>query len=155
MECGKKLFIHIGSEKIPHFHHEVDSGCAMGSGESEEHYRLKCEIYDFLKNKQSFAFLKAYNVEFEGRIPETGRRADVLLTHPTTGDRIALEIQHSNISREELDKRTQDYFSSNVEVFWFFDIEKNREIYNYAREKWREAYFYRRESEKVNVDTIL
>lgn len=130
--CKERMLIR-GSDKVTyHFSHyphnkETPVLCPDREKESPEHLLAKSHLADMLIEK--FSTHVDVKVEEEYWLPEIQRKADVLVTFPM-GWRIAHEIQLSFISIDELEKRTNDYLSAGIDVFWWFghkaDTDLNR-----------------------------
>ena len=93
------------------FRHYRDPKNCEGGKESVEHDRLKATAYMVAKRC-------GYLAEMEASGP--GWRADVLVTHPTTGKQSAIEIQKSDQKNHETRDRVGKHHASGVRSIWFF-----------------------------------
>lgn len=115
-ECNEVLSLRIGSWKIPHFSHKKDPEkkiCERGKSESKEHETTKLKIYkdaiSYMKEKG-----KIRNVSIEYRIGK--RIADVAIIGAVR--KIAVEVQHSPISKTEIIERMQDHYREGFSTLW-------------------------------------
>lgn len=111
-ECKKEVVLKRGHIKIPHFAHKPPTSCSWATGESRAHMLAKIHFYEkFLK--------KGVRAELEHVI--TGlhgdRRADVMAWAPN-GQRYAIELQHTPICSDDLERRTLSYLSMGIRVIW-------------------------------------
>lgn len=113
-DCEEKVIIKKGNIKIHHFAHYPDSKCEYSIGESFEHEKSKETIAKILKDTGS-------QIELEYKPENINRRADVFVFDWN----LAIEIQYSPISEEELNERTKDYKNSGYRVVWLFGREKH------------------------------
>jgi competence protein CoiA len=94
----------------PHFAHQPGSNCSYaGIGESEEHRSAKFEIYQALLTAPGVT-----NVQMERNLQEV--RPDVSCIYKDT--LIAIEVQISNLSPDDIERRTRAYASKNIAVLW-------------------------------------
>lgn len=110
--CRHPLTLKKGARVIHHFAHRPPTTCDWSQGETFEHMRAKQLLAE--------AFLDAgYETEVEAPVLSDGgdRRADVLLIDER-GARAAIEIQHSPIDEENIERRTLAYIQANVPVAW-------------------------------------
>ena len=114
-ECGSDLILRKGLKKAHHFSHKPPVNCIYGSGESEIHYQIKRELYEYL-SKQSNCSL----CEIERSLGEV--RPDVSLR--INNKRVAIEIQKSNIDIRTIYKRMHKYNELNIFVLWIISSKK-------------------------------
>lgn len=107
--CGEQVILHKGPIIQHHFKHRVRKSCAHGSGESEEHYKAKKEIYIALCEHPSCSIC-----ELEYKIGDY--IADVFCIIDDTP--IAIEIQKSKISVEYAITKTDYYDSRGINTLW-------------------------------------
>ncbi|MFC6619599.1 competence protein CoiA family protein [Deinococcus radiophilus] len=98
------------------------------SPECPVHTELEPETMQHIEMKKALAakLVELYGtgeVQFESRVQEAGRIADVLLTLPD-GSRIAGEAQYSPIVTAALQTRTMSYLDAGIEVIWAFEDSK-------------------------------
>ncbi|NFV80976.1 hypothetical protein [Magnetospirillum aberrantis] len=91
-------------------HHTAPKNCEAGK-ESIEHEKLKAEAYLVAKRCGYLAQMEASGPNW---------RADVLVTHPVTGEQSAIEIQKSDQKNHETRERVERHNASGVRSVWFF-----------------------------------
>jgi len=116
--CGEPLIIKAGLIVSPHFAHYAKCTSEYAAHpESEAHRQGKKALARFLR-----AYFTEYvddlQIDFEVKIPEAKRVADLVLTFPM-GWRIAHEVQLANITTEELQQRTEDYARAGIDTVWW------------------------------------
>jgi len=109
-ECQEQVIVKKGSYKIHHFAHQPSSDCTYGTGESEEHRQAKYHIYEALRHHPDVTKLAIER-------PLKGVRPDVSFCWQGR-DYVAIELQISPISPEEIARRTRLYTSQNIAVLW-------------------------------------
>jgi competence protein CoiA len=109
-ECEKQVVVKKGSFKIHHFAHQPSATCTYGTGESEEHRRAKYRIYCALRRHPDVTKLAV-----ERPLKEV--RPDVSFCWQGK-DYVAIELQISPISPDEIARRTQIYTSKKIAVLW-------------------------------------
>jgi len=108
-ECNRPTILKKGKVKEHHFAHVPPFSCHYGSGESQVHYKCKREIYEaLLKNN------RCVSCEIEKRL--NGVRPDVFAS--ISGAPIAIEVQKSDISTDEIVRRTSIYKNLGIFVLW-------------------------------------
>lgn len=134
--CKDTVILRKGPLKIAHFAHKPPVLCKYGSGESESHMRAKIEIYESL--------IKSPHVtkcEME-RYLET-IRPDISCY--INGTPVAIEVQISKLSLEEIIYRTIEYGRKGIYVLWLplFTDKLRAERYSPALwEKWLHTTYY-------------
>jgi competence protein CoiA len=121
--CKQGVLLKKGNVKIHHFAHKDKLNCPYDR-ESLEHLKAKLEIRDKLID---------LGIDADVEVQIGSRFADVLFE--IDDNKIALEIQRSNLSKEELLLRTKNYYDNNVYVLWFIindDFYKNIKTYSYT-----------------------
>lgn len=122
-ECGAPVTLCKGPVRIAHFKHKIDKGCKFGQGESEEHRRAKLQIWQALKVHPSVR-----RCEIEKAIilkdPPGHVRPDVraVFSRGKPGSEIntfvAIEVQRSKLTIEDISRRTSAYHKQKVAVLW-------------------------------------
>lgn len=113
-KCRESLTVVRDSpHKIDHFRHNPDSTCSYGADETSKHAEKKLELYLELQSA-----LGKNNVEMEYRLPD-GQEPDIYFE--AEGQGVAVEIQHSHISDDELVDRTASYSDKQVASLWMPD----------------------------------
>lgn len=138
-KCKCDVIIRKGNIKIHHFSHLPFSTCGYGVGESEYHRRCKRAIYDALStiDKVSYCELE-YDMGLV--IPDIYAIID--------GVNVAIEVQLSNLSVNDITRRTRRYNDLAISVLWLplFDKKLVAED-RYSPKAWEEwlhaAYFGR------------
>lgn len=109
-DCQGQVVHKQGSIREPHFAHAPDAVCKHASpGESEMHRQAKQEIADALVHRSGVS-----EVQLERPLGEV--RPDVSFCYQ--GTLVALEIQISTLSPEEIEWRTLAYTRQNIAVLW-------------------------------------
>lgn len=136
--CGVDLVLKKGRIKIHHFAHKPPYSCGRSEGESIEHMRCKLEIYEELRNRDNVS-----DVQLEHDLGTAV--ADVYAV--IDGIPVAIEIQRSKLSVNEIVRRTKEYTRLKVFVIWIA-LYSNRltedKFSPSAWEKWCHAAFYGR-----------
>jgi hypothetical protein len=108
--CEGLVVLKKGTKVVHHFAHKPDADCRYGEGESKAHMEAKYGIHDLLKSNP-----KVSRVELEWKL-EDGCIADVYAE--IGGERIAIELQHSQQTEVETIRRTGRYRELGVAVMW-------------------------------------
>ncbi len=116
-ECEEEVILKQGSIVLPHFAHFPEASCSYGTGESDQHRRAKYEIYETLKTHPSVSHLKV-----ERYLKEV--RPDVSFLWQGKW-RVAIELQLSAISPDEIAHRTHCYAAKNIWVLWMIPSHNN------------------------------
>jgi competence CoiA-like predicted nuclease len=149
--CNQEVIAKCGEIKIWHWAHKNKTDCEF-EPETKEHLNMKF----FLKDKLPHLIIE-YNLGFA--------IADLY----DKIDNVAIEVQHSPISKDKFLERTKNYSNNGISVLWIFDnclLKENcpeflREahklyfgrIYVYKKEKIYPVHFERIEREiKINTD---
>ena len=104
-DCGGSAILKKGSKKIDHFAHKPGADCAFG-GESLEHESIKLDIFKH--------YSKTCETYLEHKIGD--RRCDVAVN--LDGWWVAIEIQLSAISLDEIINRTFNHNINGYHVMW-------------------------------------
>lgn len=104
--CRSRLLIKAGKIKLPHFAHPLDADNCSQSGESEKHHLGKHALATYFQ-------LHGCKVKMEVYFSTINRQADLVL-----GEHIVIEYQCSTILKQEFLKRTNDYRSQHLRVYW-------------------------------------
>lgn len=103
--CREKVIFVDATERIKHFRHEAESDCAF-EPETPRHIEMKQIILDKL------------NLDIDSlEVPLGFGVPDIL----DKENRIAIEVQHSALSKEKFIERTQNYTKRNIYPLWIFD----------------------------------
>jgi|GEM_PF-1554702 len=129
--CDKSVVHHRPNDRvrIGHFKHSSnESPCPNNNNrESIEHLKSKIEIYERIKNKWR---KQLKSIEIEKCLFNKETRADIYIE--TKKNKIAIEVQASLLTVDEIKRRTIKYFENNVYVLWIllYDYERFYEFRN-------------------------
>lgn len=136
--CLGDLILRKGRIKVHHFSHRPPVTCALGRGETEQHLRAKLAIFDALKAESNVSELELEK-DFGVSV------ADVFAV--IAGSKVAIEIQRSALSVNEIVDRTLNYARLGVAVLWVGLPNPDLNTAQYsprAWEKWVHAAFFGR-----------
>lgn len=117
--CGERMIIRAGFVREAHFAHYAQTECRTDyeyHPESRLHLAGKRFVAD--KLREGIAEYSGATIEFEVKVPEAHRVADIMVTFPM-GWREAHEIQLASISIEKLQERTYAYLGEGIDVVWW------------------------------------
>ncbi len=127
-ECETELILKQGRVKIAHFAHLPNTDCSYaGEPESETHIETKLEIYKALQLQPGVSKLQV-----ERYLKEV--RPDISFCFEQRY--IALEIQISPLSFDELIRRTAAYTKKNIYVLWMPILSLEMFSGRYAPKEW-------------------
>lgn len=112
-QCNTLLVLKKGAIKVAHFSHKPPTDCTWGSAETQHHLRAKVILRDAFRAK---GFLADYEVPIQSL--QGDRRADVLVRTADGRFQWALEIQHTPILFDAIERRTGAYMAINLPVIW-------------------------------------
>src|SRR3954464_4411013 len=98
-QCKGILIFKPGRKVISHFAHKPPTDCTWARGETRAHLEAKLLVGIALKARGLRAELECVQEGLSG-----DRRADVLVWSPN-GRRLAIELQHTPIGLDEIEKR--------------------------------------------------
>jgi hypothetical protein len=110
-ECGYQVILKAGQKKIHHFAHAPGANCEFGSGETEEHMRIKRELYETLLKAPA-----CKNWAMERRVFDGVVRPD--LSGRINNIPIVIEVQRSNTTVETVSRRFQEYSRRGIAMLW-------------------------------------
>lgn len=111
--CEGRVYLKVGTIKIPHFAHKSQSFCrADAEGESLEHLQGKRQLFEWLRQL-------GVEVSLEKYFPEIKQRADLYIVH--NGQGYAIEFQCSVVSQQIIKKRTQQYLRYRIIPLWILN----------------------------------
>lgn len=147
-ECKREVILHKGNIRVHHFVHKPPITCRRGIGETEAHLKAKSAIFDALSMANN---VKKLELEYNFGISI----ADVFAY--ISGVPVAIEIQRSKLSVEEITRRTSNYHGLGVNVLWL--ALSNQDIFaeKYspsAWEKWVHAAYFGRVYYWLHGETI-
>lgn len=110
--CKTELILKKGIKVTTHYAHKSNVHRKCAKAETEKHYYTKFFIANLLKQH-------GYNVEIEPYCPTIMQYPDILID-----SKIAMEIQFSRISLQEIRERSLGFKSLGVEVVWVIEDSK-------------------------------
>jgi competence CoiA-like predicted nuclease len=134
----KNVVIHHKSEsgeKVGHFKHKPgESHCPNLVKETEEHIRTKLDIYEYIKDGWGS---KLKVLEVEKWICDNTIRPDVYIE--TSRNKIAIEVQATALTVDEIKRRTSRYYKNGIAVLWIMPYYHRRFMeYKYQVEGYNE-----------------
>jgi len=136
--CRHELNIRKGKIKVHHFAHKPPYSCTRGQGETEAHRKCKETIYNSLLQ---LPFVTNLDVE-KGFGTVISDVYGVI-----NGTKVAIEIQRSNLSVNDITSRTAAYEKLGIHVIWLalFNDKLGADKYSpKAWEKWCHAVYFGR-----------
>jgi competence protein CoiA len=137
-QCGDEAILKQGSIKVPHFAHKPPILCEYGRGETEHHRQCKLAIYEGLSKHSRFR-----EVALERSLGTV--RPDVSAW--MDGIPIAIEVQISTLTMDQIIHRTEEYCSKGIHVLWLALHHAGLESNRYSPRLWERwvhaAYFGR------------
>jgi competence CoiA-like predicted nuclease len=125
--CENEVSFVNSTYKIKHFRHKISSNCNP-EPETESHINMKKYFYENLNlNKENIEV----NLKFA--------RPDIYLFDK----KIAIEVQHSNLTEAIFLYRTKRYTDNDISVIWIFDESLLGENISRMLKKAHELYFGR------------
>ncbi len=136
--CQREVTLRKGSINVHHFAHKPPVTCSRGQGESEQHLQVKLAIFDALSQEGNVTELEVER-DFEISV------ADVFAC--ISGTPVAIEIQRSTLSANEINARTRNYHRLGIAVLWIALPSPDLATSKYspsAWEKWCHATYFGR-----------
>ena len=136
--CAHELIVKKGNIKVHHFAHKPPYCCSRGEGESEAHRKCKETIYFDLMTQGNVTELDIEK-DFGAVVADIYCKID--------GVPVAIEVQRSNLSVNQITQRTSVYFKLGINVLWLalFDKKLNDDKYSpTAWMKWCHAAYFGR-----------
>lgn len=133
-ECGAEVIHHKSAAGvvIGHFKHRSGTtGCSL-AGESLLHLQTKAQILEYLRREHGNAF-RLLEAEYRGLGPEL--RPDIFLL-TQKGTRIAIEVQVSDITVDEMTRRFKAYSQLRIYLLWVLPFEAERFSVNREEYGW-------------------
>lgn len=137
-KCMAEVVLHKGNIKAHHFQHMPPVYCNRGEGESEQHRVAKLAIYDALLTEPNVTGLELEK-DFGTSVADVFARISNVP--------VALEIQRSTLSVNEISQRTANYHRLGIAVLWIALHKPELETAKYspnAWEKWCHAAYFGR-----------
>ena len=130
MSRCQELILKQGRVKLAHFAHLPYSECTYaGEPESQQHINTKLEIYEALKSEPGVSKLQV-----ERYLKEV--RPDMSFSFENRY--IAIEVQISPLSLDELIRRTTAYTQKNIYVLWTPILPMDMFSERYAPKEWEQ-----------------
>jgi competence protein CoiA len=136
--CKHELVLRKGRIKVHHFAHKPPYHCQRGEGESDAHRKCKESIYNSLSK-----YTHVTNLDVEADFGAVIADVYCLINNVP----VAIEIQRSNLSVNEITARTSAYEKLGINVLWLALFNKKLGEKKYspkAWEKWCHATYYGR-----------
>jgi len=111
-KCWCSVILKRGRIKIAHFAHKPPTDCTWAKGETQAHLQAKKMFRDSFVSRS----LRA-EVEFIVPSLPNDRRADVMVWSPS-GQQAAIELQHTSIQPEAIEKRAFSYALEGIAQAW-------------------------------------
>jgi len=134
-ECRGRVVVKKGQVKIHHFAHIPPSTCTYGTGESEEHWQSKYQIYEALHSHPHVTKLKV-----EHYLKEV--RPDISFCWMGK-DYVAVELQLSQIAPDEIARKTRIYTARKIAVLWITPYHSNASVFIPYRTRLWELYLHK------------
>jgi len=154
--CARELILKQGPKVIWHFAHKPPTDCSAARGETIAHLNAKKLIRDAFAARGLRADLEYIVNGLPG-----DRRADVMVWSPS-GVQIAIEIQQTPISIEEIQRRASCYAKMNIAQIWIsltnLDDAKKGYIERYSArpfERWIHGFNGKNEIWMMNKSDLL
>jgi competence protein CoiA len=148
-ECGTDVILKKGRVRIHHFSHTPPVSCEYGQGESEEHRRAKTEIFEVLRARSDVEKCKLERSLGDVR-PDVSARI--------RGVPVAIEVQISTLSLEQIVRRTIAYARLRIAILWItpfsgalYDERYSPKIW----EKWMHAAYFGRVYYWASGDEVI
>ena len=110
--CRNAVILKAGRQVVWHFAHKPPTDCNWAKGETREHLEAKQHFLEEFRSREIRA-----EVEFIVNTLPGDRRADVMLWSPNNR-RFAIELQHTNLSLEDIEARAQSYARAGIAQIW-------------------------------------
>ena len=111
--CSGIMILRKGRIVKAHFSHKPPFDCSLGKGETVAHMNAKLVIENALLKREL-----EVKLEFVVNTPRGDRRADVMTWSPHTERGIVFELQHTEISLDEIEDRAWSYASAGIAQIW-------------------------------------
>ena len=112
-DCSGPMTLKRGRIKIAHFAHQPPTTCSWAKGETQAHLKAKAVFREAFASQGMRA-----EVEYVVKLLPGDRRADVMVWSSVSKRRAAIELQHTSISPEHIEKRAFSYARGNIAQAW-------------------------------------
>ena len=136
--CKKELVLKKGRIKVHHFAHKPPFSCNRGQGETEKHRDCKESIYKMLLSMPNVR-----DVDIEHDLGSAVADVYAVINNVP----VAIEVQRSILTVNEITRRTKEYQRLGVHVLWLslFSTRLVEDRFSpSAWEKWCHATYYGR-----------
>lgn len=116
--CHQPLIVRDGEIVSAHFSHYSECGDSDWLKHPESPLHRAGKRYVASKIVEQWAEYRTAQIEYEVRVPEVRRIADVMAIFPN-GWRVAHEVQLASITQAELEARSNDYARAGISVVWW------------------------------------
>jgi competence protein CoiA len=130
--CAQPVILKRGPIIVPHFAHQSRADCNYREGESTTHLQAKMEIATALLRTPGVT-----NVHLEHVLDTV--RPDISFS--LRGTSVAIEVQISTLSLDDISRRTISYARKNMAVLWTSPYSNDLEDDRYAPKSW-ERYLH-------------
>lgn len=131
-ECSGGLVLKKGDHVIHHYAHKNIGDCSSG-GETIEHMKIKFAIFQAAQNRPGIEAMLEHPIGGH-------RRADVAIHGKIR--KVAIEVQLSTISPEEIWARMKDHLNAGYSTMWVVKLDCTREM-NQRKHKYPVRQFQR------------
>lgn len=107
--CASELILNKGRIRVHHFKHKPPVTCLRGRGETALHLQAKQEIFDALRRESNVSELEIEK-SLDGSVADVYARI--------SGIPVAIEIQRSTLSVNDIVARTRNYQRLGIAVLW-------------------------------------
>ncbi|TKB46487.1 competence protein CoiA [Ferrimonas sediminicola] len=152
-KCRQEVVLKKGKIKIHHFAHKPPVTCSHGQGETEAHRNCKIGIYNALITKPNVTAL-----ELEKDFGPVVADVYCLINNVP----VAIEVQRSNLSVNNITQRTEEYAKLGINVLWvgLYNEAVQKQIEDRrcspkAWEKWCHAAYFGRVYYWYQGDLVL
>ncbi|WP_282067362.1 competence protein CoiA [Bacillus pumilus] len=118
-DCREEVQLKLGEQRVYHFAHKQLTACPLASGETAYHQAGKEAIMNWLQRLGHKPMLEKY-------VSKVHQRPDVAVS--IGGTSYAIEYQCSNISRQELRKRTAGLREAGLIPIWVIGANRLKRI---------------------------
>ncbi|MEK4789399.1 competence protein CoiA [Bacillus sp. FSL K6-2971] len=130
-ECREEVQLRLGEQRVYHFAHKQLTTCPLASGETAYHQAGKEAIMNWLQRLGHKPVLEKY-------VSKIHQRPDVAVS--IGGTSYAIEYQCSNISRQELRKRTAGIREAGLFPIWVIGANrlkrKSAQLFSFSSIHW-------------------
>lgn len=111
-ECKRPVTFKAGRIVVRHFAHKPPTDCSWAAGETRAHLEAKSHVGAVLRARGVRAEVEYYLPSLSG-----DRRADVLIWSPSD-KQLAIELQHTPIGLDEIERRAFSYAEQGIAQLW-------------------------------------